>query len=242
MMLLYSELAEWWPLMSAPEEYVQEAGVYRHTLLTASDPPPRSILELGSGGGNNASHLKASFDLTLVDRSPEMLAVSRRLNPECEHIEGDIRTLRLDRQFDSIFVHDAIDYMTTLDDLLNAMNTAFVHCRPGGCALFVPDLIRETFQLRTDHGGNDGGERSFRYLEWSWDPDPQDSTYVTDFIYALREQGNVRVLHDRHIFGLHSKDDWMDCLSTAGFRATAVQLPVEDLFSPSFIGYRGDSS
>ena len=240
-MLLYSELAEWWPLMSAPEEYVQEARVYRHTLLESSDPPPKSILELGSGGGNNASHLKTTFDMTLVDRSPQMLAVSRRLNPECEHIEGDLRTVRLDRQFDSIFVHDAIDYMTTLDDLLNAMKTAFAHCRPGGCALFVPDLIRETFQPRTDHGGNDGAERSFRYLEWNWDPDPQDSTYVTDFIYALREHGNVRVLHDRHVFGLHSKDDWMDCLATAGFRATAIQLPVEDLLSPSFIGYRSDA-
>src|SRR3972149_1508073 len=62
---------------------------------------PHTVLELGSGGGNNASHMKAHFKLTLVDRSPAMLAVSRALNPECEHLEGDMRTLRLGRGFDA---------------------------------------------------------------------------------------------------------------------------------------------
>ena len=35
--------------------------------------------------------------MTLVDLSEEMLAVSRELNPECEHLQGDMRTLRLGR-------------------------------------------------------------------------------------------------------------------------------------------------
>src|SRR6266446_5297728 len=52
------------------------------------------------------------FAMTLVDLSPRMLLVSRRLNPECEHIKGDIRTLRLGRTFDVVFVHDAICHMT----------------------------------------------------------------------------------------------------------------------------------
>ena len=72
-----------------------------------------TLLELGSGGGNNASHLKHRFECTLTDLSPEMLALSRTLNPECEHIEGDMRTLRLERTFDAVFVHDAIAYITT---------------------------------------------------------------------------------------------------------------------------------
>ena len=69
---------------------------------------PGTLLELGSGGGNNASHLKARFNCTLTDISPDMLALSRTLNPECEHLEGDMRTLRLGRTFDVVFIHDAI--------------------------------------------------------------------------------------------------------------------------------------
>ena len=96
---LYSELAEWWPLLSAPGDYDEEAGYFRELLVEACNP--RTVLELGSGGGNNASHLKRHFDLTLVDRSPQMLAVSRALNPECEHVAGDMRSIRLGRQFDA---------------------------------------------------------------------------------------------------------------------------------------------
>ena len=72
---LYCELAAWWPLMSAPADYQEEAGFYTEILREACDP--RTVLELGSGGGNNASHMKAHFQLTLVDRSNGMLAVSR---------------------------------------------------------------------------------------------------------------------------------------------------------------------
>ena len=128
---LYRELAAWWPLLSAPEDYAQEAEDYRKLILEGSDGEARDVLELGSGGGNNASHLKAHFRLTLVDRSPQMLDVSRRLNPECEHVEGDMRSVRLGRTFDAVFVHDAIAYMTTEDDLRGVFATAFEHCHAG---------------------------------------------------------------------------------------------------------------
>jgi trans-aconitate methyltransferase len=73
----------------------------------------REVLELGSGGGNNASHMKRAFAMILVEPSDGMREISRRLNPECEHRSGDMRTVRLDRTFDAVFVHDAIMYMTT---------------------------------------------------------------------------------------------------------------------------------
>ena len=34
-------------------------------------------------------------------------------------------------------------------------------------------------------GGHDRGRRALRYLEWSWDPDPEDTTYLTTMVYAL---------------------------------------------------------
>src|SRR5688572_4716733 len=218
---LYNELAEWWPLMSAPEDYVEEAGVYSAMLLGSGASPVRSVLELGSGGGNNASHMKAHFDLTLVELSPGMLEHSRRLNPECEHHQGDMRTVRLGRQFDGVFVHDAVCYMTTADDLRRAVETAFIHCRPGGVALFCPDHVAETFEPSTDHGGHDGGGRAFRYIEWTWDPDSSDATYLVDYAYLLRTGTDTRVLHDRHVEGLFSVSTWLDTFRAAGFEATA---------------------
>lgn len=182
------------------------------------------MLELGSGGGNNASFLKARFEMVLVDRSPGMLAVGRALNPECEHVEGDMRTVRLGRQFDGVFVHDAVCYMTTEDDLRQAIDTAFADCTPGGAALFAPDFLRENFRPGTDHGGYDSpdGTRGLRYLDWTSDPDPSDTTYIVDDAFVLRTGSEVRVEHDRHVEGLCGRADWLRLLAAAGFDARAV--------------------
>jgi len=230
---LYCELASWWPLLSAAEDYAEEAEIYRRALVEASCSPVDTLLELGSGGGNNASHLKEHFRMTLVDRAPGMLAVSRALNPECEHLEGDMRTVRLDRLFDAVFIHDAIDYITTEADLHSTIETAFVHCKPGGLALFVPDHVRETFRPATNHGGHDGRDadgRALRYLEWTWDPDSTDATYLTDFACLLREaDGSVRVEHDRHIGGLFARADWLRLFGDVGFEVKVLPFEHSDV-------------
>jgi SAM-dependent methyltransferase len=239
-MKLYDQLAEWWPLMSAPSEYEEEAAFYERALVESCDGPCRGVLELGSGGGNNASHMKKRFTMVLADRSPGMLAVSRALNPECEHVEGDMRTLRLSRQFDAVFVHDAVGYMTNEHDLRQAIGTAFVHCRPGGAVLFAPDHLRETFRPSTDHGGHDGADRALRYLEWTWDPDPNDNTYTVDYAYVLRERdGSARVELDRHIEGLFSRDEWLRWLVDAGFDARVVPFDHSELEAGTYQVFAG---
>ncbi len=121
-MRLYSDLASWWPLMSAPADYEEEAAFYQRLILEASKEPPVTLLELGSGGGNNASFLKARFEMVLVEPSPGMLAVSQALNPEVPHVIGDMRSVRLGRVFDGVFVHDAVTYMLTESDLRRAID------------------------------------------------------------------------------------------------------------------------
>ena len=219
---MYHDLASWFHLITAPEDYAEEAEFYRKTIVSACSYPPRTLLELGSGGGNNASHLKAHFTMTLVDLSLDMLNVSKSLNPECEHLQGDMRNIRLGRLFDAVFIHDAITHITTEQDLRSAIETAFAHCKPGGAALFCPDYIRENFHPGTGHGGHDAAERSMRYLAWDWDPDPTDTTYITDFAYLLREGDKVRCEYDRFIMGLFGREDWLRLITDVGFQASTV--------------------
>jgi SAM-dependent methyltransferase len=222
---LYSELATWFHLLTPPAEYAEEAEIYRRVFVETAITPPRTLLELGSGGGNTASHYKRHFRSTLVDLSPQMLALSRSINPECEHIQGDMRTVRLGRAFDAVLVHDAVMYLTTEADLRRAMTTAYLHCRPGGVALFVPDHVRETFVPTTEHGGHDGEGRALRYLEWTSDPDPADTAYVADYAYLLHEDGRpVRCEYERHECGLFGRADWLRLLAEVGFRATVRPL------------------
>jgi SAM-dependent methyltransferase len=216
---LYSELASWWHLFSPPSHYGEEAADLLPELLGAADAPPRTLLELGSGAGSLAYHLKGELELTLTDSSVEMLEVSRAVNPECEHVLGDMRTLDLERAFDLVLVHDAIMYAADRASLRAVLATAHRHLRPGGGAVFVPDCVQETFEPQTTTGGEDGPEgRALRYLQWSWDPDPDDDTYEVAWAFLLREPvGGVRVGSDRHRFGLFSRDLWLQTMREVGF-------------------------
>jgi SAM-dependent methyltransferase len=241
-LLLYSDLADWWPVLSSPENYAEEAEFYRQAIISASDHEIRSVVEFGSGGGNNASHLKQYFDLTLVDLSPEMLAVSKKLNPECEHIHGDMRSIRLEREFDAVFIHDAIVYMTSESDLRAAIKTAYDHCRIGGVALFAPDYTRGTFVPSTEHGGHDQEDRSLRYLQWTWDPDPSDTTYLSFMVYVMRAKDEeVRCAQEMYICGLFEEQDWLHLISDEGFLARSLAFEHSEVKTgllPIFLGLK----
>jgi SAM-dependent methyltransferase len=241
-MKMYGELAEWWPLLSHPNDYLEEASFYEKTIEAHATIPVNEVLELGSGGGNNASHMKRRFTMTLADLSEGMLAVSRKLNPECEHIQGDMRTLRLDRPFDAVLIHDAIMYMTTEEDLAAAITTAAVHLRPGGVALFASDDTVESYRATTQSGGEDGDGRSARWLQWNHRlPDGETSTVVS-YAIVLRENGKpTRVVLDEHDFGLFPRATWLRLIEGAGLKARALPYDISD-FAPDnphemFVGF-----
>jgi SAM-dependent methyltransferase len=233
---LYQDLAEWWPLISPPGEYAAEAAHLAEVFGSAAIPV-RDVLDLGSGGGHVATHLKDRLTLTLLDRSADMLVTSRRLNPECIHVQGDMRAARLGRLFDAVLVHDAVDYVTSEDDLRRVIETAFAHCRPGGIAVFVPDYTAETFQPGSGGGGSstsDGRQGSFR--EWRWDPDPADDWIQVEYEFVLREAGRAeRVVRETHRLGAFPRATWLRLLAAAGFTAQAGNGPADGTL---FIGHR----
>jgi SAM-dependent methyltransferase len=236
---VYSDLAGWWPLISPPEEYTAEsahlAGVFR-----TAGTPVRDVLDLGSGGGGVAVHLKDRLAITLVDLSDGMLDVSRLLNPECEHVRGDMRTIRLGRTFDAVLVHDAIDYMTTEDELRQVIETVFVHCKPGGLAVFVPDHIADTFEPYSGGGGgSDASGRQASFTEWTWDPDPGDDWIQAEYEFVLRStDATVQVVEETHRLGAFSRATWLRLLAEAGFDALTTEDPVE-IRGHLFIAWRG---
>ena len=218
---MYGDLAPWWPLLSRPEDYVEEAGIFLDAIARTLGRGPRTILELGSGGGNNASHMKGGREMALVDRSPAMLRVSRRLNPECRHVPGDMRSVRLGRTFDAVFVHDAAAYLRTAADVRAAARTVAAHLAPGGAALLVPDWTTESFREGVSCGGHDGGGRSLRYLAWTRADGA--GAYATEYAFLLRDRGGrTRALAETHRHGLFPRSLWIAALRGAGIRARAL--------------------
>ena len=60
-------------------------------------------------------------------------------------------------------------------------------------------------------------------MEWSVDPDPNDTTITTDYAFILREHtGSATHVHGTHLTGLFPQATWLDVVASVGFRPKAV--------------------
>ncbi len=226
---LYADLAHLWPLMSPPEDYADEGARLRAEIEQRLGSGRARLLELGTGGGHLLSHLTGTCEATAVDLSAAMLEHSRRLNPGANHLVGDMRSIRLGENFDVVLIHDAIDYLTTETDLRAAFETARVHLRPGGLLLLIPDDYRETFhspRIHHETRHRDGAELT--YVEYSTDPDPEDTEIETAYIFFFPENGRLRVEVDRHVTGLFPVRTWERLLAASGFSTERLDYPFSE--------------
>lgn len=220
---LYGDLAEWWPVLVPREAYEEECGQVLGLAQAVRGAPVQSWLELGSATGALASHAPRGVRATLVDRSPQMLAVSRRSNPHARHVQADLRELRLETRFDLVLLHDTLMYMTRPADLQAAMRTVAAHLAPGGVAVVLPDVVAETFEEGHIAGGGEAPDgRAARLLEWHWQPEPGSGTYRAEMSLMLRAPGRPVVgVHESHTMGLFSRGTIRGAMESAGLRLAA---------------------
>ena len=220
---LYTDLAWLWPLWGdASNEYANYCRHVVSLIRRHAERPIRILLDIGCGGGKNVLNLKESFNVMGLDLSPTMIAQAKELNPECDFIQGDMRTFQLDRTFDAILMDDAISHMIGRADFAAAFRTAFRHLNTGGILVATPDVTTETFRQNKTivtpamHSAT-RDDLDVVFVENTYDPDAADDHYETTIIYLIRDQGRLRIETDHWRMGLFSLDTWRTVLHEAGF-------------------------
>jgi len=127
------------------KNYAVEAD-YVDGLIQRYVPGARSLLDLGCGTGRHAiAFTEKGYGVVGVDRSPEMIAkahgrrdhVSPDMRERLTFQHGDVRDLRLGRQFDAVVaLFHVVSYQISNDDLLAAFTTARIHLRENGVFIF----------------------------------------------------------------------------------------------------------
>ena len=219
---LYDDLAWLWPLLSPPSDYEGEAAAIAMQLERHfAKPMPGArlrVLELGAGGGHTLYHLADQYDCTAVDLSAGMLTNCQMLNPDVTCVQGDMRDVTLDQTFHAVLIHDAVDYLTSEADLAATFANVHRHLEPGGLLLVAPTYTSETFSdHQTAHDQQSHGPLVLTYVSYICDPDPTDTTFEMLLVYLIHEDGNTRVVEDRHTCGLFSEARWQALLHEAGF-------------------------
>ncbi len=222
---LYHDLAWAWPIISPPQDYVEETEQLCSIIQGHAQLEVRTLLNLGCGGGHNDFTLKEHFDVTGVDTSEAMLKLAGELNPEVAYSVGDMRTVRLGRTFDAVTIFDSINYMVTMEDLRAAFRTAFAHLRPDGVFLTVVEAIPALFEQNwTQCSTHTGGDVEITFIENTYDPDPTDTAYEVTFVYLIRRGGILEVETDRHVCGIFALDTWRSLLKEVGFEVSEKEF------------------
>jgi SAM-dependent methyltransferase len=198
--------------MSPPEDYIEEAEFLTNLIKSYMNYSPKTMLHLGCGGGHIDMTFKKHFQVTGVDISENMLDLARKLNPENKYLTGDMRDIRLDEKFDVVLLYDGINYMTNEEDLKASFESAY-------------NNLNEQNKTKVQHRVKDDIELT--YVEHWYDPDPDDSTYETTFVYLIRKNKKLTVEHDLHICGMYEVEVWERSLKEVGF------LPKRDTFTHS---------
>lgn len=141
-MNIFGNYARYYNLLYRDKDYTGEAK-FIVKLLQTHAPTSQSILELGCGTGTLALLLvKEGYKVCGIDLSASMLKqASKQLSPELKEklsfLQGDIRTIRLEQQFDVIIsVFHVLSYQVSNEDLLAAFATVKRHLNPGGIFIF----------------------------------------------------------------------------------------------------------
>ena len=222
---LYSDLAWVWPIISPPEDYIEETEHFCKIIQEYSQIEVKTLLNLGCGGGHNDCTLKKHFRVTGVDTSEAMLGLARQLNPEVTYSLGDMRTLRLGKTFDAVAIFDSINYMLTVEDLRAAFVTAYKHLKPGGVFLTLVETTPERFRQNwTQYTTHARGDIEITFIENAYDPDPTDTTYEVTFVYLIRRGGRLDIETDRHVCGIFGLETWHSLLSDVGFEVRQMEF------------------
>jgi len=130
-------LSRAYDLLYADKDYAGEAGRAIELAERATSRRPTSVLELGAGTGGHAVHLAAAgIEVVGVEASRDMIARSTPV-PGVQLLEGDARSVRLDRPFDAVLaLFHVASYQAEDDDLAAFLATAAAHLAPGGAFVF----------------------------------------------------------------------------------------------------------
>ena len=134
----FQHYSKYYDLLYKDKNYKEESD-YVIQKIKIFVPKAKDILELGSGSGSHAYYFcEAGFEVTGIERSPEMIAVAKAKNiVGFNPILGDISSFELPQQFDVVVsLFHVISYLTENNSLIACFKKVHAHLKSDGVFMF----------------------------------------------------------------------------------------------------------
>ena len=168
---LYSDLAEVYEAMY--ETFIDYKTEYDFYSQHLNHHHKKSLLELGCGTGNLASHfIKNGYEYFGLDLSKAMLDIATRKEPNGKFSQGDMRTFQLENNVGAtIMTGRTISYLVTNEDLRSTFAKVYENLEMGGifcfdcidANIFIPEIVEES---KITHSATHNNTNYVRKANW----------------------------------------------------------------------------
>ena len=225
----YEALARAYDQLITPQEREQWLRDVPQRLAEAGVTPPMRVLDLACGTGQLALCLaQAGYRVMGVDLSPQMLDQAaknaQRQGGFLPLVQQDMRRLDLHHEVEAVLcVCDGLNYMTTPEDLRQALGSVCRVLRPGGLFLFDVSTREKLQAMDGEFYGEE--EENVAYLwENRFDQASQCLTMDITFFFQVDAARDLfRRQRELHVQRGHSREELEAALTAAGFAVQTVE-------------------
>lgn len=150
--MMFHELAGYYDALNAWKDYRSESVRLEGIARRYGRSGGTSWLDVACGTGKHLEFLRRGHDCVGVDGSAEMLRLARRRLPGVRLVHADMRTFRLEQEFDVVScLFSAVGHLRTERDLALAFANFARHAKPGGVVIAEPWIDPAKFRKGMVH-------------------------------------------------------------------------------------------
>ncbi len=226
-MKLYNELAPYYFTIEEQHRDIHDEITFIRSYFPTGMAP--RLLDLGCGSGEHLQLLsRYGVDCVGIDSSREMIRVAQdRFGTKIDFRVLDMRQIDYYEEFDVIIsLYGTFNYLLTDSDIETSLWNSFRALKAGGRGIFevwndVP--VRKIGQKEQSYVSTSRQEsvviqreRGFRLLEG------MENQVEVNFRYKIREEGDSRIVPDRHIMRIFGLEEMRSLFRENGFEVNQV--------------------
>ncbi len=188
-------------------------------LVSKVTEPTETILDLAAGTGDVSKQLldRGYTNLSLADKSEGMLSVARdKLGETVPIYVTSIKEMDLGRNYDSIIVRQAINYLMDHDSLVEGLKKIQEHLSDGGRLVFNAPNFNEDTKYEDRISEYTYGNYNVRVKEIN-NIEGRVLTHTQHCVLTKKDGSEIKKVYDLNKFGLFTKDEFESALREAGF-------------------------